>query len=74
MSVVMIGLGDPYDDNCDGLIRFLSTLLSAKMSAEVKKRILRDDFECSVMDVDEEGIGYGQFRSDFSKEKHAGRS
>ena len=59
LSVVMIGLGDPDDGSCDGLIRFLSILLSAKMSAEVKKRILRDEFECSMMDVDERILDMG---------------
>ena len=59
LSVVMIGLGDPYGERSEGLLRFLSTLLSAEMSVDEKKRILQDEFNCSMMDANEEVLAMG---------------
>ena len=59
LSVVMIGLGEPDGERSEGLLRFLSTLLSAEMSVDEKKRILQDEFNCSMMDADEEVLSMG---------------
>lgn len=59
LSVVMIGLGEPNGERSEGLLRFLSTLLSAEMSVDDKKRILQDEFNCSMMNADEEVLSMG---------------
>ena len=40
----MICLGDTEDENCKGLIKMLSILLSSEMEVEDKKRRLSDEF------------------------------
>ena len=60
LSVVMIGLGDPNDERSDGMLRFLNTLLSTEMPIDEKKRILQDEFKCSMMmNVSEEVLSMG---------------
>ena len=54
LSVVMIGLGGSDDEGCDDLLRFLNTLLSADLPVDEKKRILQEEFNCPMMDVNEE--------------------
>ncbi len=44
ITVGMICLGDTEDENCKGLIKMLSILLSSEMEVEDKKRRLHDEF------------------------------
>lgn len=48
ITVGMICLGDTEDDNCTGLIKMLSILLSAEMEVEDKKRRLHDEFDLAM--------------------------
>ena len=60
----MICLGDTEDDNCTGLIKMLSILLSAEMEVEDKKRRLHDEFDLAMTkEMEKEMISmcdYGQ--------------
>ena len=42
--VIMIGLGNPDEENCGMILRFLGTLLSDRLPARDKKEILKKDF------------------------------
>ncbi len=44
MTVLMLCLGTPEDKNYDGILKLLEVLLSSKMEAWRKKKILREDF------------------------------
>lgn len=48
ITVGMICLGDTEDENCKGLIKMLSILLSSEMEVEDKKRRLSDEFEIAM--------------------------
>ena len=48
ITVGMICLGDIEDDNCTGLIKMLSILLSAEMEVEDKRHRLRDEFDLAM--------------------------
>lgn len=48
MSVVMIGLGDPREENCQGLLKLLEVLLSSERKPEEKKKILEQEFQIEV--------------------------
>ena len=64
ITVGMICLGDTEDDNCTGLIKMLSILLSAEMEVEDKKRRLHDEFDLAMTkEMEKEMISmcdYGQ--------------
>ncbi|MDO5297421.1 MAG: hypothetical protein Q4F00_12485 [bacterium] len=81
LSVVMIGLGAPDDKQCDELLRFLNILLSADMSAVEKKRILQDEFDCPMMDIEKDmevlamgSPGLALLKKSFEKGRTEGRS
>ncbi|MDE7284149.1 MAG: hypothetical protein K2N85_11305 [Lachnospiraceae bacterium] len=44
ITVVMICLGDEDDENCKGVIKLLSVLLSKNKSVDEKKKILEEEF------------------------------
>ena len=48
ITVGMICLGDTEDENCKGLIKMLSILLSSEMEVEDKKRRLSDEFDIAM--------------------------
>lgn len=48
MSVVMIGLGDPGEEDCQGLLKLLEVLLSSERELEEKKKILEEEFQIEV--------------------------
>ena len=48
MCIVMIGLGGTEQKNYDGIIKFLSTLLSAEIKPEDKKRILEQNYNVTM--------------------------
>lgn len=54
VTLIMICLGDEDDENCTGVIRMLTVLLSTKLSAEEKKRILKDEFGIKMTKTMEE--------------------
>ena len=64
ITVGMICLGDTEDDNCTGLIKMLSILLSAEMEVGDKKRRLHDEFDLAMTkEMEKEMISmcdYGQ--------------
>lgn len=64
ITVGMICLGDTEDDNCTGLIKMLSILLSPEMEVEDKKRRLHDEFDLAMTkEMEKEMISmcdYGQ--------------
>lgn len=77
LTAVMICLGDPEDNNYDGILKLLDVLLSSGKKPEEKKRILQEDFairmtkelESEVVDVcnlskgvEEKGIAIGMER------------
>ena len=77
LTAVMICLGDPEDNNYDGILKLLNVLLSSEKKPEEKKRILQEDFairmtkelESGVTDVcnlskgiEEKGIAIGMER------------
>ena len=45
LTAIMICLGNHENDNYDGVLKLLRTLLSSDISADKKKQILHDDFE-----------------------------
>lgn len=74
LTVIMICLGTPEDDNYTGILKLLEVLLSSERNPGEKKRILQEDFsikmtkqlesEVSVMcnlseDVEQRGIAKG---------------
>ena len=78
ITVGMICLGDTEDDNCTGLIKMLSILLSAEMEVEDKKRRLHDEFDLAMTkEMEKEMISmcdYGQMvaRKNLEKGKAQG--
>ena len=44
LTVVMICLGGPDDENYDGVLKLLEVLLSNETTAEEKRRVLQKDF------------------------------
>lgn len=48
ITVGMICLGDTEDENCTGLIKMLSLLLSSEIKAEDKKRRLNSEFDIEM--------------------------
>lgn len=44
MTVLMLCLGTPEDKNYEGILKLLEVLLSSKMEAWKKKKILKEDF------------------------------
>lgn len=45
LTAIMICLGNHENDNYDGVLKLLRTLLSSDISADKKKQILHDDFD-----------------------------
>lgn len=69
VTVVMVCLGDEEDENCKGLIRLLSVLLSTDKSADEKKEILETEFNIEMTKTMEaEADEMGEF-SKYIKEK-----
>lgn len=56
ITVVMIYLGDEEAEECRGLLRLLSVLLSERKCAEEKKRILETEFGIAMMRKLEEEV------------------
>ena len=48
LSIVMLCLGGPDDENYDGVLRMLDVLLSHETSEVEKRRILRDDYDIQM--------------------------
>lgn len=48
LSIVMLCLGGPDDENYDGVLRMLDVLLSHETSEAEKRRILRDDYDIQM--------------------------
>ena len=48
MTVIMIGLGKPGQDNYEGIIRLLEVLLSSRRGVEEKKHILSEEFKIKM--------------------------
>lgn len=77
MSVVMICLGKPDDENYTGILKFLEVLLSSSRASSEKKKILEEEFGVAMSDelerevldmcnlsrgVKAEGISIGEIR------------
>lgn len=48
LTAIMICLGNPENDNYDGVLKLLGTLLSSDISADKKKQILYDEFDIPI--------------------------
>lgn len=44
LTVILIGLGDPDDEECTDILRLLSVLLSNKIDEQKTKQIMQDEF------------------------------
>ncbi|MCD8110491.1 MAG: hypothetical protein LUE14_10410 [Clostridiales bacterium] len=55
LTVIMICLGSPEDDNYEGILKLLQVLLSYRIGRDEKCRILQEEFEISMtQEIDEE--------------------
>lgn len=58
MTVLMLCIGSPEDDNYDGIIKLLEVLLSNRMNAVEKKKILNREFGIEMTrKMEEEVLG-----------------
>ena len=73
ITVVMICLGDEDDENCKGLIRLLSVLLSKNKSADEKKKILEQEFGIAMTkEIEEEAkemFDYGDYVEEMGRQE-----
>ncbi|MCM1047446.1 MAG: hypothetical protein NC433_03380 [Clostridiales bacterium] len=73
ITVVMICLGDEDDENCKGLIRLLSVLLSKNKSADTKKKILEEEFGIEmtkeIEKEEDEMFAYGDYIEEMGIQK-----